>query len=101
MKTTEKKIYYRTEARKKLPEILNFVKDSGTAVYIAERGVTQVVIVPVEQYEEKVRKATKFDITKSNLFGMWKDREDMKDSVKWVNDMRKREENRSYPEKLK
>ena len=97
MKSAGKKIYYRTEARRKLPEILNFVKDSGTAVYIADRGVTQVVIVPVDQYEEKIRKATKFDITKSNLFGMWKDRKDMKDSVKWVNDLREREGNRNRP----
>ena len=37
-------------------------------------------------------------ISSYKAFGMWKDREDMKDSVAWVRKLREKEEKRSYHE---
>jgi hypothetical protein len=34
------------------------------------------------------------DLTRLKFFGMWKDREDMKDSVAWVNAQRRKAESR-------
>jgi hypothetical protein len=36
----------------------------------------------------------RIDLTKSKFVGMWADREDMKDSVAWVNKMRDKENRR-------
>jgi hypothetical protein len=35
-------------------------------------------------------------ISSYKAFGMWKDREDMKDAVSWVQELRKKEERRIY-----
>jgi len=43
------------------------------------------LITPAEHTDlPKSSRVTKLDITKLTFFGMWKDREDMSDSVLWV-----------------
>lgn len=44
-----------------------------------------------QQYAEgnSIKESSIESIADSPIFGMWKDREDMKDSTKWVKDLRK------------
>ncbi len=88
-----KKVYNKSEARQKLPSLINEVRDAGTEIYISERGKTQAVLISYDQYLKMFRKNKKSNKELIlELAGIWKDREDMKDSVKWVNQVRKEEE---------
>lgn len=97
VKKENKKIYSKTDARYNLPSIINRVRDGDGPVYITDRGVITAVIMSNNEFE-KIKKKTKKEFKFSDLgwIGMWKDREDMKDSVAWVNKIREEEESRSY-----
>lgn len=97
-----KVIYSKSEARKNFPKILDMVCDNNSSVYVYNRGVPQAVIISMKEYSKYaignlIKKEEKNNSFESlEAIGMWKDREDMKDSVKWVNDLRKREGSSDY-----
>lgn len=63
----------------------------------------EMVTISKEEYEELKRKAGVADMEtggfqydkEAGFIGMWADREDMKDSVAWVNAQRKKQDDRS------
>jgi prevent-host-death family protein len=83
--------YNRSEARRILPTLVDEVNDSGSTVYISERGVKQAVLISYKAFKRLSKKKSQGEFLAS-FAGMWSDREDMKDSVKWVNETRKKSE---------
>lgn len=75
------------ELRTRTAEILRAVEE-GEAVTITYRGREIAEIRPLKRDEkrERERKAAEADV-----FGMWADREDMKDPVEWVREGRLRQ----------
>ena len=97
MKKATKDVYSKTEARYNLPTIINRVRDGEGPVYITDRGVITAVVISNNEFERSIKKPKKeFKFSDLGWIGMWKDREDMKDSVAWVNKIREEEELRSY-----
>ena len=62
------------------------------------RGIGEGVLVLPNVENDRPAKKTEPNEGFESLFGMWADRKDTKDSVKWVNDLRAR---RRYPHPLK
>ena len=89
MKKATKDVYSKTEARYNLPTIINRVRDGEGPVYITDRGVITAVVISNNEFERNIKKSKKeFKFSDLKICGMWKDREDMKDSVKWVQNLR-------------
>ena len=89
MKKTIKNIYSKTDARYNLPSIINRVRDGEGPVYITDRGVITAVVISNNEFEKISKKPKKeFKFSDLKVCGMWRDRDDMKDSVKWVQDLR-------------
>lgn len=82
------------ELRDNLAEILERVAIGQQSFEVYKFGTIKAVINP-PQIKTKEKKK-KINFRKLPAFGMWKDREDMKDSAKWVRDLRKKESMRSY-----
>lgn len=59
-------------------------RQQEVADYIAFLASREIKAVPK-------RRNRKRSILKEPFFGMWKDREDMRDSVEWVRELRRRE----------
>jgi prevent-host-death family protein len=78
------------ELRTRTAEILRAVQD-GEHVTVTYRGREIAEIRPLnrKRYSDSERKAIEDDV-----FGMWADREDMKDPSKWVRELREERENR-------
>lgn len=76
MKATVLDLRYRTK------DVLNAV-ERGETVTILYRGKPKARIVPLEPAGERKT------IADSKLFGMWKDREDMKDVAAYVRKLRR------------
>ena len=91
-----KTIYSRTDARKNLPNLVDRVMDGAGPIYIAGRGVTQAVLMSLEDYEREIKKGDTQPVNFSDtgLAGIWKGRKDMQDSVAWTNSMREEEDSR-------
>jgi antitoxin (DNA-binding transcriptional repressor) of toxin-antitoxin stability system len=78
------------DLRRRLADILKAI-DRNERVTILHRGKVRAVLVPPEQAGVDGRPISdKPDPTKHPAFGMWADREDMKDPVAWVRAERKR-----------
>ncbi|MBD3279975.1 type II toxin-antitoxin system prevent-host-death family antitoxin [Candidatus Dojkabacteria bacterium] len=75
----------RTDARQNLPSLLDKVQQTGGPVYINERGENQAVIISFQEYEQFYNK----DFADNPMFGMWKHRKNLTDSINWVNKNRK------------
>lgn len=84
------KTYTSSEARKNFFTLLDDVVNKNEGIVVNKRGLDAVVILPMKQYKAPEKK--KFE--DSPLFGIWKNRKDMQDSVKWVNDLRIKTDNR-------
>ena len=69
------------DLRYRMKDVLNAV-ERGENVTLTYRGKPKARIVPISE-KRKVH-----DITKDPAFGMWKDREDMKDPAAWVRKIR-------------
>ena len=69
------------ELRRSTGKIMDAVERNET-VTITRRGRVVAHIVPAKSKQP-------FDMTKQSAFGMWKDREDMKDPVEYVRQIRK------------
>lgn len=77
--------------RDNLAEIIDEAAIAKKSFVVTKFGKQKVAIVPIKDIKVKKKKV---DFGKLPAFGMWKDREDMKDSAQWVSDLRKREEDR-------
>jgi|GEM_PF-3559728 len=92
-----KDIYLKSEAREKFPQLVDRVYESNTPIYIYNRDVPQAVLISISTYNSlNTTKPTKKSFKESGLVGIWKDREDMKDSVAWVNKIRQEEGTDEY-----
>lgn len=95
-KLIKKKIYSKTDARYNLPKLIDRVRDGEGPIYITDRGTTKAILVSYADYEKSskpLKKGKKF--SEWGLIGIWKDREDVKDSVAWVQKLRQKEDDRS------
>ena len=71
------------DLRYRMKDVLRAV-DRGEPVTVLYRGKEKATIVPA-----KARKA-KIEIADHPFWGLWKDREDMKDPAEWVRKLRSR-----------
>jgi antitoxin (DNA-binding transcriptional repressor) of toxin-antitoxin stability system len=71
------------ELRDNLSEIIEKVAGGGHSFIVSKFGKKKVLVSPYKEDKKK-----KVDLSKLPAFGMWKDREDMKDSVAWERQMR-------------
>ncbi|OGC51147.1 hypothetical protein A2982_03095 [candidate division WWE3 bacterium RIFCSPLOWO2_01_FULL_39_13] len=87
----EKKIVAKTFARNNFSTIAGRVKD-GEVYYISDRGEVDIAIVPVGLLKKKkIKKLT--PISRTEAYGIFSN---IKDSVKFVRDMREERERRLY-----
>ena len=77
------------ELRYNLSEILEQVAIGGKEFIVKKFGKEKVKISPIKKEQKVLNK--KKSIGKLPGFGMWKDREDMKDPSEWVRNLRVRE----------
>jgi len=94
-KQKAKKYIGKTYARNNFASIISEVV-GGQVFYLTDRGEPEVAIVPVKVIEDIGKKKKIESFKKSDVFGMWKNREDMKDPVEWVRNKRRERFNRIY-----
>ena len=83
------------DLRNNLAQIIEEVAIAKKHIEITKFGKSKAVIVPLGEIKQaKARK--KIVWAKLPAFGMWKDRSDMKDSAKWVRELRESESLRLY-----
>lgn len=82
------------ELRDNLATILERVAIGQQSFEVYKFGTIKAVINPPQIKTKENEK--KINFRKLTAFGMWKDRKDMKDSAKWVRELRKKESTRSY-----
>jgi len=82
------------ELRDNLAQIIEEVAIAGKQVEITKFGKKKAVLVPFGIAQKSIRKRAQINFAKLPGVGMWKDREDMKDSAKWVENLRRGEERR-------
>jgi len=80
------------ELRDNLAQLIEEVAIAKKRIEITKFGKIKAVIVPIKEKPIKEKKGV--DWTKLPAFGIWKDRKDMKDSAKWVRELRHRESTR-------
>lgn len=85
------------ELRNNLAQLIEEVAIAKKHLEITKFGKAKVAVVPIEEVKKGVKKERKIDWVKLPAFGMWKDRKDMRDSAKWVANLRKRESLRLFP----
>ncbi|MDZ7586577.1 MAG: hypothetical protein U0946_02385, partial [Patescibacteria group bacterium] len=76
--------------RDNLADIIDRVAIAGEAFLVTKFGKVKARIMPVVVVDEK-KKIEERESMLDKYFGIWKDRKDMTDSVKWVRDLRKKE----------
>ncbi len=71
----------------------NILRQLNTLPLEAKREVIDFITFLQIRYERPApaKKAKKPRLKKEPFIGMWKDRDDMSDSVSWVRDLRRRE----------
>ena len=70
------------DLRRRMREVLAAL-DRNESVTITYRGKPRAVLTPIR------KKLTLEEMKKHPSFGMWKDREDMRDPTAWVREQRK------------
>lgn len=81
------------ELRDNLSEILEQVAIGKRSFAVYKFGKKKAILsAPVQTIPSKTKKR---DLASHPAVGMWKDREDMKDPVKWVREMREKESRRT------
>lgn len=73
------------DLRYRMKDVLSAI-DRGETVTVLYRGKEKAKLVPITA--KKSSKSSKDELRKHPYFGMWADREDMKDPVAWVRKMR-------------
>lgn len=91
MQTTQ--VISAKELRNNIAEILEKVAIGRQRFIVAKFGKVKAMISPVTPSLVTNKRKIKEVILKKT-FGIWKNRKDMKDSAKWVSDLRKRESTR-------
>ena len=86
------------ELRDNLSEILEKVAVGGQSFIVYKFGRKKAIINPPKSKTKKIKKKN-VDFSKLPAFGMWKDREDMKDSAAWVRMIREKNSKRIYDSK--
>lgn len=71
------------DLRRKSKEIVKAL-DRNQTVTLYYRGKSKGMIIPISQEPKKT-----LSVMDHPFFGMWRDREDMKDVQKWVDEIRK------------
>jgi prevent-host-death family protein len=79
------------QMRNNLSDVLEKVAGGGEAFVVTKFGKQKAFIIPVDK--KTIDEKRKMKIL-NETFGMWKDREDMKDPAKWLRDIRKRNSSR-------
>lgn len=77
------------DLRNNLAQLIEEVAIAGKQIEITKFGKPKAMIVPISS-TKKSRKKSGLEAA----FGMWKNRKDIKDSAKWVADLRRRESTR-------
>ena len=78
------------DTRDNLSEIIERVAIAGDVFAVTKFGKLKAMIIPMVE-TKKVDDKTKI---LEETFGIWKDRKDITNSVKWVRDLRKKESTR-------
>ena len=78
------------ELRDNLAQLIEEVAIAGKQIEITKFGKKKAILSPVPVKTKK----KKMNLGLEAAFGMWKDRKDIKDSAKWVSNLRKRESTR-------
>ncbi|GAB4158134.1 MAG: hypothetical protein Fur003_1900 [Candidatus Dojkabacteria bacterium] len=84
-----KKVYNRSEARKRLPSLVDEVKDSDNSIYISERGEKQAVLISYKAFKNLYKSESQAQRVLT-FAGIWQDKKEFKDSVGWVNYVREK-----------
>ena len=89
MEILSEKIIGKTQMRNNFSSFYEKVRN-GESLFISDRGDIAVALVPIDILgkESSIIKKTP-PISSLPIFGMWKDRKDMENSVKYVNKVRK------------
>ena len=74
------------DTRANLADLVNQVEVAGKRFIITKFGKPRAMLVPVITDRPERKRASK----RLPGFGLWADREDMKDPEKWVGDLRKK-----------
>lgn len=86
-----------SDTRLQLPDLAERVDRLGEVFAIEKWGKIKALIVPswsVVDVDDEKKMLARRKLTMKKYAGMWKDRDDMKDPVKWVEKLRKRESSR-------
>ena len=87
-----------SDTRLQLPDLTERVSKLGEIFAIEKWGKIKAYLVPnlveVKLIDSETALLIKRKKTTKKYAGMWKDRIEMKDSVKWVSDLRKKESSR-------
>ena len=78
----ENVMYVTLKELKKQPGRYVSIAGDGKKIIVTDRGVPKAQIIPLEQQAES-------KVSKPEFFGMWADREDMKDVDAYVRNLRK------------
>lgn len=76
------------ELRDNLAEVLEQVAIARRSFVVEKFGKKKAVISPISTI--KSRKTKKVDFSKLPAYGIWKDKNDMKNPVEWVNRIREK-----------
>ena len=81
------KVVSKTNARNNFSDIYRQAKN-GETIIVADRGNAYVAVVSIDKLKIETKKAV--SVFKSDIFGLWKNRDDIKNktSVEWVNEKR-------------
>jgi prevent-host-death family protein len=77
-----------TDLRRNLKKVLDAV-DRGETVTVLYRGKEKATLMPINGAHPVGEPKQPFKSSDHPFFGMWKDREDMKDPVAWVRKIRR------------
>lgn len=82
------------ELRDNLAQLIEEVAIAQKTIEIRKFGKPKALIVPINSVKTKSKNKKIIDVKELPGFGMWKNRKDMKDSAKWVHDLRVKESTR-------
>ena len=89
MNISREKIIGKTEMRNNFAAFYEKAK-KGESLLISDRGDIAVALIPINILEnEELRGKRTPPISETPFFGMWRGRKDMKNSVEYVNKIRK------------
>lgn len=85
------------DLRDNLAEILERVAIGNEGFIVSKFGKEKALIIPA--VAQKTLEATRSEVKKLPIYGMWKERQEMTDSAAWTKNLRVQESLRSYGKK--